>query len=535
MDDLAEAAERVLGHSPEPLPTRLLAVRVLEEADDRPVLAYEPHGAFAPGDRIAWRSPYGILVGDVVACELVREQARLVVQWDPRMSPGLERYLKKRAGSRIFYVYDPTSSQAPEFFDPVNGSGEGPTILDLLELELAEKLHGRHGFADWAGSWCLWRQLPRLDRDDLERSLLNATADDGIAQTNQVLELMHLPGPDETGYGFAALAVNKEVQERGGWAWGGNRDGGEWLPETGIAKVFALLGPAPRVEEEFRTAQVPSVPDEELPEPLARLLVDQAVKELDIRGGRGRLVHVLSRWERLKGVIALDQAELNFFPEQARILLSCEGATSFAIIQRPARLLRPESDDVHTSLRMAAEVHFTRLGGPDTFAVRFVGTAEDTGPDPTDVVGLVTHAFADGRPHSAEEVLRSVSAQIPGDRAVIARLVCAVLATYACFESTDDVVYRYHPQLPHNARLPVRMGRVADLATRSERARHVAETEDRNLRQLRLARAAHTVRGHMRRLRRSRHASLMQVAIARRHGLTIPDGFTFVRPHRRRG
>jgi len=45
-----------------------------------------------------------------------------------------------------------------------------------------------------------------------------------------------------------------------------------------------------------------------------------------------------------------------------------------------------------------------------------------------------------------------------------------------------------------------------------------------------VARSPHFVTGH---LRKALHASETQILLARRHGITVPEGFTFIKPHRR--
>ncbi|MEM2493684.1 MAG: hypothetical protein QXE23_09125, partial [Nitrososphaerota archaeon] len=51
----------------------------------------------------------------------------------------------------------------------------------------------------------------------------------------------------------------------------------------------------------------------------------------------------------------------------------------------------------------------------------------------------------------------------------------------------------------------------------------------------RIARAAHAVRGHLRRLPPGWKPSEEARAIAMGFGVVVPDGFTFVRPHMRGG
>ena len=539
-DDLIESVQRLLEASREPLSARVLAARLLDQEADREILPYRPAAAFHEGERIAWDSPAGRLIGDVISCERVGSSWRLVVDWDRKLSPGLERYQKSRKGTRLSYLFDPSGERPSGRVDPNVAAGGGPTLVDLLEADLEEQLDARHGFVEWSGQWTTWRQLPRLDEDELARCLLKATADDGIAQTNQVLELMRLPGSDQPGHGLAAMAVNLKVERQGGWVWGGSRDGGEWLPANAIALVFAQFGRAPRVEEALRAELVPDLADDALPEPLAAFVADQTIRGLDLRDGQGPLVHPLSRWERANGVIALDVAEIGYFPSQARIFLVFDGIESPALVDASNRLIHPDAGEFRARMAAANAVTFQRFVGTDTFGVTFHSGGPATEPSEwgtsSSVLQIVLGAFANGQARTVDEVMEHVLHEVPGDRSVVARIVATYLATYACFRSSDDRVYEYQPDQPHNASIPVRTVRVSDIAQRATKAFQAAKAEDRSMRQYRLAeRAPHMVRGHLRQLGSRRRASSLQLAIARRHGLVVPPGSTFVRPHRRKG
>jgi len=537
-DGLVESVERTLLDSPEPLSARVLATRLLDAEMGRDVIPYDQRGAFEPGDRIAWQSPAGQLIGDVVSCERVGQNWRLVIDWDRKVSPGLDRYMKARKDVRLSYLFDPSGVRPSTRVDPLNSSGDGPSLLDLLETDLEEQLPLHRAFVSWKGQWTTWRQMPRLDQDELHRCLLGATADDGIAQTNQVLELMRLPGPNQPRHGFAAMAVNLMVERLGGWIWGGGRDGGEWLPNNAIARVFARFGRPPRVEEALAQQAVPDVDEEALPQPLAAFVADQTIHSLNVREGRVPLWHVLSNWERRQQLVALDAAELRFFPAQARIGLVFDGTESLALVDTAERLVRPDDDELRHRIADSKAVTFERLMGTDSFAVTFEASSghPDEAPGSIGVLELILSAFADGQPKSPDEVLNHVRSITPGDGAVLARLVATYLGTFACFTSPDDRVYRYEADRPHNASVPVRNIRVGEVARRARRAMEQAEEQDRRMRQFRLSeRAPHMVRGHIRRLDSRRHASELQLAIARRHGLDVPVGSTFVRPHRRSG
>lgn len=539
-NDLIEAVERILESRTEPVSARVVATQLLDSEGDREVLPYDKSAAFGPGDRIAWESPAGRLIGDVISCERVGEYWRLVVDWDRTLSPGLDRYLRARKDVRLSYMFDPSGTRPVTHVDPLRSSIDGPALVDLLEADLEEQMQLRRGFVSWSGQWTTWRRLPRLDEDEIARCLLKATADDGVAQTNQVLGLMNLPSPSQPGHGFAAMAVNLMVERKGGWIWGSNRDGGEWLPDNAVALVFARFGRPPRIEETRQSETIPDLADEALPEPLAEFVVEQTIRSLDVRELRSPMKHVLSRWERANQVIALDATEMRYFPDQARVVLISEGVESPTLIDATQRLLRPELVGVRTKVGNATSITFEHLAGTDTFAVEFERSdgpmGESDGTFPGSVLEMILDAFGDGQSKTADEILTHVLSLSPGDRAVISRLVAIYLATFACFTSPDDRDYRYQPDRAHNASMPLRTARIADIARRASRAVEAAEDQDRRMRLFRLSeRAPHMVRGHVRQLDSRHRASVLQLAIARRHGLTVPPGSTFVRPHHRSG
>jgi hypothetical protein len=147
---------------------------------------------------------------------------------------------------------------------------------------------------------------------------------------------------------------------------------------------------------------------------------------------------------------------------------------------------------------------------------------------------MIIAAFPDDEPLTARQVLDAVLRTYAGDRAVVARIVAMCLATYACFESEDDVTYRYRADRGHAIDGATRSLSVASIARDSQAQRRRAEVADRDAGRFRLAeRGPSWVRGHRRTLQEGQRASALQMAVARRHGISLARDQTFVRPHRR--
>ena len=155
---------------------------------------------------------------------------------------------------------------------------------------------------------------------------------------------------------------------------------------------------------------------------------------------------------------------------------------------------------------------------------------------PADLVAAVAAAFDDGEGHTADDVVRRVRRAQPADVSVLARIVTTILLTYACFESADEWTFRYRPELAHAPRRPGPTTSVGAIASRAFRDRAAALNQDRQFRRLRAAglTSDHMVRGHLRRLTKSTAGSPIQIELARRHGINVPRGKTYVRPHTRR-
>lgn len=531
-----ESAGRILMESDEPLSPEAIAAGVLG-GDGRPILPYSMTATFAVGDRISFDMSYGRLVGVVETCEFAAGRWRMSVSWDPALSPGLRQYLarRQRKDSRVFYVFDPTGAPSSPI-DVSVARSDTPSLVELLSRELEEELRKDGRFVATAGVWAPRIRLPMIDRAELERALLRATMDDGVAQTDQVLGLMSLPGPAETGHGFAAMAVNRIVTERGGWIWGGPRDGGEWLPDNAIAKVFAVIGLPPLVEDVLAKSTVPVLSDEDLPRELEDFLIDETMRELSLATSRGRLVHIVSHWERVNRILRFDGGERRFLPEQARIFVTSGSVTSAALVDLQAGMLRIESPEIRDRLGLATEVVLERLGDTDTFRLEITeGGGDETAVEPQSVLAMIIAAFPDDRSVTAREVLDAVLRAHAGDRAVVARIVAMCLATYACFESADDITYTYRAERGHAIiDGATRSLSVASITRHSQAQRRRAEDADRDAGRFRLAeRGPSWVRGHRRTLQEGQRASVLQMAVARRHGIRLAEDQTFVRPHRR--
>lgn len=537
MTDNFAAAERILGDSLEPLSAEAIAAKMLGDAD-RPILPYSMTASFGVGDRISYDTGHGRLVGVVETCEFAAGRWRMIIGWDQALSPGLRPYLRsrQRGNVRLFYVFDPAGEVPAAPVDASIARSDTPSLVELLALDVAEQLRGDGRFIEWAGTWSPRSRLPVLDRAELERALLRATMDDGIAQADQVVGLMHLPGPSETGHGFATVAVNRLVAQRGGWIWGGPRDGGEWLPDNALAKVFALIGPPPLVEDVLSEATLPVLADEDLPEPLETFLVDETMRELTLRSSRGRLVHIVSTWERTHHVLRFDEGERRFFPRQARVFVSLGSDASAALLDGQTGMLRVERPEIRARLGRAAQVSLERLGDTDTFRLEVAeGGVDVPVVEVQSVLAMIVSAFAGDQPRTALQVLETVLMAHAGDRAVVARIVAMCLATYECFESEDDITYRYRADRGHAMlKVSARTTSVAEITRQSRQERRRAELIDREAGRFRLAeRSPHWVRGHRRRLLEGQRASALQMAVARRHGISLDRGHTFVRPHRR--
>ena len=523
----------------EPLPIELLAERLFETERLRAILPYHPDSSYLVGQRVAWQTPsFGRLIGDVTSCEFAAGRWRILVDWDARLSPGLERYLSRREGSRLAYMIDP-AAEPPQRDAEGSGGGEadGPTVSQLLEQDLEDALRHSDAFVSWAGLWAPVEVLPDISQADLETACGLAMLDDGIAQTNEILDYLGLPGPSAIGHGFAALAVNHRIQQDHAWVWGGPRDGGQWLPGHRLASAARDLGPIPRLEEDMRLLPIPDLADDELPEGLGELVGDVTIRGLEVNAMERRLDHVLSRWERLRGVFAFDSAEFAFFPAQAIVPLRWGRLTGPALAVPEHRVLIPELDEHRSLIRTSGSAEFERLGSTDELVVTLHPALDQLVPDTVqhDLLLDVVSAFADGQPHDARFVVDHLRSIRPGDLAVVTRAVAAILASYGCFELVDDQSYRYLATEPHSPRTHGRMTTVSAMAVRAARARLRAVADDREMRRFRAAglRSPHMVRGHLRRIRRRELGNPVQLALARMHGISVPRGFTFVRPHER--
>lgn len=526
----------------EPLPIELIAQRFYEAERAREVLPYLPDHSYLVGQRVAWERPsFGRLIGDITSCEFVAGHWRILVDWDARLSPGLSRYLESRPGIRLAYLINPAAPPPRIGGDAatVDDGGASPTVAQLLERDLEDDLRSSTDFVSWAGLWAPFELLPVIDDADLETACVLATLDDGVAQTNEILDVLKLPGPNEEGHGFAALQVNLKVQSNRSWVWGGPRDGGQWLPRERLMSAANQVGPVPRLEDDLRLLRIPDLADEALPEPLGDMVAEVTIRGLDVSQGIEQLEHPISTWEGHRGLFVFDQVEFAFFPSQSMITLRSDGWESTALILSAERVVVPETDAAREAIGRSAIARFERIASTDEFRVdlepREVAASVAVGGDHELLVAVLS-LFSDGEAHNADEAVRHVRTIFSGDVATLTRAVAAILAGYECFDSSDGWVFAYHPDLPHAPRLAGRSTTIGALAIRSAKTRVLAIAEDRRLRRFRAEglRSPHMVRGHLRKIRRSEAGNPIQVALARMHGINVPRGYTFVRPHERR-
>lgn len=528
----AARVEEIIRAAGEPLPIGIIARRFFAEDEAREAVQYTPGHAYQIGQRVVWDTmSFGRLIGDVARVESVRDHWQMLVDWDPRLSPGLAKYRASREGSRVAYRFDPsaTPAESPQ-------AEAGVSVAQLLDLDLADHLREHSWFAEWARAFAHLSLLPQIDAARLDRAAVEATLDDGVAQTNQMLDLLGLPSPDQLGHGFAAMAVNLAMDARPAWAWSGPRDGGEWLPTEQLAAAAAAIGPARTIRSVFPDDAIPEVSDEELPEDLADLVVDATLRGIATNEQGARLHHILSDWERSSGCLLLDEAELAQLPRQATIrLVPAEGTPTPALVLAGG-IVQSSDPSVVALLRGSSIVRLERLGATDEFRLTPLAPAPETATVPNNLLGIVIDAFPDREPVTSLRVLAYVRSRIAGDLAVLARIVAGALAGYACFVP-EGGGWTYDPELPHSPRAGVGMSRLRTVERRSTRARADALRQDREFRRFRAEsmRSRHMVRGHLRRLTKSEAANPFQVALARRHGIAVPLGFTFVRPHERHG
>jgi hypothetical protein len=201
------------------------------------------------------------------------------------------------------------------------------------------------------------------------------------------------------------------------------------------------------------------------------------------------------------------------------------------------RVLIPELEEHRSRIGTSSSAGFELLGSTDEVVVALHPSDDQVVSDDAqhDLLLDVVSAFADGQMHDAPFVVDHLRSIRPGDLAIVTRAVAAILASYSCFEPVVDLAYRYLATEPHSPRTPGRMTTVSAMAVRAARARLRAVEDDREMRRFRAAglRSPHMVRGHLRRIRRRELGNPVQLALARMHGISVPRGYTFVRPHER--
>jgi hypothetical protein len=116
---------------------------------------------------------------------------------------------------------------------------------------------------------------------------------------------------------------------------------------------------------------------------------------------------------------------------------------------------------------------------------------------------------------------------LPRFRLGIHLLLAAIIRDFWVVENRERVFGRSFP----NTKIPRLNGdRRKQRIVYLPRVRYVGDLEKRGEELNLAARKAHFVVGH---LRKALHATEEQIQLARRYGIVVPEGFTFVRPHRR--
>jgi hypothetical protein len=530
--DATRRVTQIIAGRGEPLPIDTLARRFFEDEEARALLAYTPDRSFLVGERVVWETrSYGRLIGEVTGVEHVDGNWRMLVDWDDRLSPSLPHYHKARDGIRLAYLMDP-AGQRPRVVSQ-NGEGSAGSVAQLLAWDLEDDLRSTDGFVEWAGLWSPASLLPSIAEKDFETAAAEAIEDDGVAHTNEVLALLGLPGPDEHGHGFAAVAVNLRMRSRSTWFWGGPREGGQWLPRRVLDAVRLGVGAPPRFEE-LAIGSIPRIPDMALPDDLAEMIATATVRGLGVAAETEPLRHVVSDWERERQVLTFDELEFSSFPDQAAVRLVIGGREVAAHLISEGRLLAPADLEARSAISQASAATLGRVGASDVFTVELDRSQKPGGAGEFDLLRVVLAVFADGGTRRPEDVVDAVLLRYPGDVAVVSRAVAALLAGYECFEAKSTGEWSYRADLPHRAKSGPTTT-IAAVARQAIRSREEAIREERAMRRWKAdaIRSPHLVRGHFRRLRKSISANPVQVLLARRYGMTVPRGHTFVRPHER--